>query len=413
MTTDATDELLKQGIAALKEGRKTEARGLLTQVVEQDERNEVAWLWLSGAVDTDEERRLCLKNVLAINPDNEAARRGWEQLLASEDAQPSSTASSPAPGAEPATTSDEQPTRPPAEASAPDVAQHKEREETPQPEKSPRQRAGLITGLGAGLFVIVCVALVGVWWAMSSGRLPFGPAAPIAVGATQASPTTYATLTPAPSRTSPPTWTPLPTDTPAPTWTPRSTHTPRPTDTPLLTWTPTYTTPTSTPQFTLTPSPTVTPTATPTPSFTLAPTWTPAPTSTPAPSGTQLPTWTPFPTSTPAPSPTPPPTWTPIWTPRPTNTPATTTPEPADTPVSSMAPPTACERDACTSDPSTVPVPVPGTAPITANRHTACASDRDGKIEIHVMNTDDSRQTRLTNDEQTRSKTNGGSHYAT
>ena len=44
-----TDEILKQGIAALKAGRKAEARSFLMQVVEQDERNEMAWLWLSGA----------------------------------------------------------------------------------------------------------------------------------------------------------------------------------------------------------------------------------------------------------------------------------------------------------------------------------------------------------------------------
>jgi hypothetical protein len=75
-----TDDLLRQGIAALKAGGKAEARSLLRQVVEQDEHNEMAWLWLSGAVDTDEERRTCLENVLAINPNNVAAQRGIEAL---------------------------------------------------------------------------------------------------------------------------------------------------------------------------------------------------------------------------------------------------------------------------------------------------------------------------------------------
>jgi hypothetical protein len=74
------DKLLKQGIAALKAGRKEEARDLLTQVVEQDERNEMAWLWLSGAVETEEERRICLENVLAINPNNGVAQRGLDRL---------------------------------------------------------------------------------------------------------------------------------------------------------------------------------------------------------------------------------------------------------------------------------------------------------------------------------------------
>jgi len=53
-----TDDLLKQGIAALKAGHKAEARSLLAKVVEQDERNEAAWLWLSGAVETDERYRV-------------------------------------------------------------------------------------------------------------------------------------------------------------------------------------------------------------------------------------------------------------------------------------------------------------------------------------------------------------------
>ena len=75
-----TDDLLKQGIAALNEGRKTEAYNLLTEVVKHDDRNEIAWLWLSGAVNTDEDRRTCLENVLAINPNNRLAQRGLATL---------------------------------------------------------------------------------------------------------------------------------------------------------------------------------------------------------------------------------------------------------------------------------------------------------------------------------------------
>ena len=75
-----TEDFLKQGITALNEGQKAEARSLLMQVVEQDERNEAAWLWLSGAVDTDEDRRICLENVLAINPSNKAAQKGLSIL---------------------------------------------------------------------------------------------------------------------------------------------------------------------------------------------------------------------------------------------------------------------------------------------------------------------------------------------
>jgi tetratricopeptide (TPR) repeat protein len=79
--------LLQQGIAAAKAGRKEEARRLLLQVIERDERNEQAWLWLSGVVDSPQEKLTCLQNVLDINPENTVARAGaqWleEQLPAS------------------------------------------------------------------------------------------------------------------------------------------------------------------------------------------------------------------------------------------------------------------------------------------------------------------------------------------
>jgi len=71
-----TTELLQRGIALAKAGRHEEARDLLLQVIEQDERNESAWLWVSGVVDNDDDRAIALENVLAINPNNEWAKRG-------------------------------------------------------------------------------------------------------------------------------------------------------------------------------------------------------------------------------------------------------------------------------------------------------------------------------------------------
>jgi tetratricopeptide (TPR) repeat protein len=72
--------LLTQGIQALKNGQREEARKLLMKVLEQEEDNERAWLWLSGAVDSDEDRRICLENVLTLNPNNDAARKGLAKL---------------------------------------------------------------------------------------------------------------------------------------------------------------------------------------------------------------------------------------------------------------------------------------------------------------------------------------------
>jgi len=75
-----TTELLQQGIALAKAGRREEARGILLQVVEQDERNESAWLWLSGVVDSDDDKAVALENALTLNPNNEWARRGLQML---------------------------------------------------------------------------------------------------------------------------------------------------------------------------------------------------------------------------------------------------------------------------------------------------------------------------------------------
>jgi hypothetical protein len=72
--------LLRQGISAVQAGRVEEARELLLQVLDLDRHNEKAWLWMSAITD-DEDRVVCLKNVLAINPRNEHARLGLEALL--------------------------------------------------------------------------------------------------------------------------------------------------------------------------------------------------------------------------------------------------------------------------------------------------------------------------------------------
>ncbi|HJZ48016.1 MAG TPA: tetratricopeptide repeat protein [Roseiflexaceae bacterium] len=69
-------DLLQQGIAAARAGKRNEARALLMQVVEADERNEQGWLWLAGVVDDPADMRTCLQNVLDLNPANQQARQG-------------------------------------------------------------------------------------------------------------------------------------------------------------------------------------------------------------------------------------------------------------------------------------------------------------------------------------------------
>jgi tetratricopeptide (TPR) repeat protein len=72
--------LLRQGIAAARRGDKETARNLLMRVIEQDENNASAWLWLSGVVESLDDQQVCLENVLALDPHNEAARQGLQQV---------------------------------------------------------------------------------------------------------------------------------------------------------------------------------------------------------------------------------------------------------------------------------------------------------------------------------------------
>jgi hypothetical protein len=80
MTSFQVAQWLRQGTAAAKAGDAERAYELLLKVVEVDEYNEQAWLWLSSVVESDADREVCLENVLAINPDNKLAKAGLEHL---------------------------------------------------------------------------------------------------------------------------------------------------------------------------------------------------------------------------------------------------------------------------------------------------------------------------------------------
>jgi hypothetical protein len=73
-------KLLGAGVDAVKGKRLEEARDLLYQVIDLDEHNEKAWLWLSGVVEGIDGRIVCLENVLAINPQNGLAIEGLRHL---------------------------------------------------------------------------------------------------------------------------------------------------------------------------------------------------------------------------------------------------------------------------------------------------------------------------------------------
>jgi len=166
------DNLLKQGITALKSGQKAQARSLLEQVVQQDERNELAWLWLSGAVDTDEERRLCLENVLLINPDNDIAKQGIKQLNAhrgihrlpvAANASPKHQSSTRMDSLEQVTWQhDKQPLHPSTEKQVHSVSDSKN-----------ANKLSLVSLLvGVMVICLIGIAVLGGWYAANSGLFP-------------------------------------------------------------------------------------------------------------------------------------------------------------------------------------------------------------------------------------------------
>lgn len=70
----SSSDVLQRAIQAARAGRRVEARDLLIELVEVDPRNEMAWMWLSGLVDSPEDQIIACENVLTINPANEKVR---------------------------------------------------------------------------------------------------------------------------------------------------------------------------------------------------------------------------------------------------------------------------------------------------------------------------------------------------
>jgi hypothetical protein len=95
MSTDPA-AMVKEGVRLFKANKKAEARSIWEQVTELDPYNEQAWLWLSAVVDSVEDQRVCLENVLYINPDNPNAKKGLATLDAKNPSASGATSSRPA-----------------------------------------------------------------------------------------------------------------------------------------------------------------------------------------------------------------------------------------------------------------------------------------------------------------------------
>lgn len=76
------ENLLQMGINAAKTGNQENARLFLQQVLDADNKNDRAWLWMAYVTDKENEidRRRYLKTAIRINPNNRAARNALEKL---------------------------------------------------------------------------------------------------------------------------------------------------------------------------------------------------------------------------------------------------------------------------------------------------------------------------------------------
>jgi hypothetical protein len=98
MTT--SHDMLQQGIAAARSGQRALARQLFVRVIQADQYNDEAWVWLAGVVDDPADMRRCLQQALRINPLNSHARQGiaWLDQQARQAQKTSSSAGAPSDG---------------------------------------------------------------------------------------------------------------------------------------------------------------------------------------------------------------------------------------------------------------------------------------------------------------------------
>ncbi len=74
------ENLLREGILAVKDGRLALARRLLNRAAAQNPQDARVWLWLSGTTEDSQERRLLLEKAVGADPHNAAARKGLAML---------------------------------------------------------------------------------------------------------------------------------------------------------------------------------------------------------------------------------------------------------------------------------------------------------------------------------------------
>lgn len=86
---------LDQAIAAINAGDNKTGQRLLTEIVQANPRDDLAWVWLARAVSAPERKEYCLKRALAINPHNREAQIDLQNLRQKPRVQPAPPESQP------------------------------------------------------------------------------------------------------------------------------------------------------------------------------------------------------------------------------------------------------------------------------------------------------------------------------
>jgi len=178
------DEILKAGIAALKSGNRKQASAIFSKFVQDFPRSERGWYLLGMSVSTIEQQRYCFQRVLAINPNNQDAKKQIALLSTPKaDPPPPAWATQPPPvRIEPQPVSkpipaSQQPVQPISQPVSPFVYEEVEaadesssRQKTAEkkpPAKKKKSDQTLVYGIAASL-VIVCVFALGTIYLLGS-----------------------------------------------------------------------------------------------------------------------------------------------------------------------------------------------------------------------------------------------------
>lgn len=71
---------IQDGKNAIEQGNPQQARLIFEAILQENKRNEDAWLGLAEVLTDNEDKRICYENALKINKNNRAAREGLRNL---------------------------------------------------------------------------------------------------------------------------------------------------------------------------------------------------------------------------------------------------------------------------------------------------------------------------------------------